>query len=853
MTLPTVSVVVVNYNGRHHLEPCFNSLIKQDYPGDRLELLLIDNASQDGSLELMAQRFPDVKIIRNQENVGFAPAVNQGARAATGQYVALINNDAYADPNWIAEMVVMAERQRDDGVVCIGAKMLDWYGDRIDFVGGGINFYGHGDQFFHRLRADAVHIQPQHVLFACGGAMLCERQVFVDTGGFDDDYFAYFEDVDFGWRLWLLGYKVMLAPDAVVYHRLHGTSGGMYWHQVSALIERNALITIIKNYGEENLQRVLPAALMLLIKKSLLDSNNAIDRREFDLRRRSEASSDPTLAVPKLALGYLVAAGDLLDDFPQVWQKREAVQQRRVRSDEEILPLFKRPMGTNYLSPAYTMLQEALTEAFNIREVFNGTRTTRVLIISSDPLGARLAGPGIRAVEMARYLASSCYVTLAAPRCADVTIPNVACVAFERDDGDTVHHLASHAEVIILQGFTLHRYPSIQQLHKVLVIDLYDPFHLENLEVHTKQQQTLERAQANAGGDLMVLNEQLQAGDCFICASERQRDFWLGALGSIGRLAPETYINDASFRSLLDVVPFGLSPTLPEHTAQVLKGVVPGVTPTDTVLLWGGGIWEWFDPLTLIRAMQQVRHTRPDIKLFFMGKHHPNTDDVPAMAMYDRAVALAKELGLHNETVFFNDHWVPYAERANYLLEADIGVSAHLEHVETRFAFRTRLLDYIWTGLPMIVSEGDTLADVVRERGLGFVVGVEDVDGWADAIFTLADRRTNQRASYAPAFEVAQQAFAWPEVLKPLIQFCQHPRYAFDKQRALQAPNNGSVQLPDTMHAGVKRRVDELEAQVAQKNQHIAYLEDLLRRIERGKVMRALNVVKRVRYGSRKR
>jgi hypothetical protein len=451
---------------------------------------------------------------------------------------------------------------------------------------------------------------------------------------------------------------------------------------------------------------------------------------------------------------------------------------------------------------------------------------------------------------MARYLTQSCYVTLAAPQRADVSIPGVECVAFGRDEQDVIYHLASQAEVIILQGFTLYRFPQIKTLNKILVIDLYDPFHLENLQILSKQD--LQHAQACAASDLLVLNEQLQVGDFFICASERQRDFWLGSLGSVGRLAPETYRSDTTFRSLLDVVPFGLPPSPPEHKQQVMKDVVPGIGPNDTVLLWGGGIWEWFDPLTIIRAMHKLHAQRSDIKLFFMGQHHPNVDDVPVMAMYDRAVQLAKELGLHNNTVFFNDHWVPYDERANYLLEADIGVSAHLEHVETRFAFRTRLLDYIWAGLPMIVSEGDTLADVVREQGLGMVVGVEDVDGWADAIFTLADRYgSNRRASFALAFKAAQRIFAWPEVLKPLIQFCQQPRYALDKQRSA-VTNNNNVPVPDTMNIGIKRHVDELEAMVAQKNQHIANLENLLQRIEAGKVMRALKIVNQVRNGKAK-
>lgn len=841
MALPTVSVVVVNFNGRQHLEPCFSSLLKQDYPAAQVELILVDNNSQDGSLELMAERFPTVRVIANPHNLGFAPAVNQGAAAATGEYLALINNDAYADPLWLRAQVEALLPHRDAGVVCVGARMLDWHGQRIDFIGGGVNFYGHGDQFFHQLPAESVAVAEQELLFVCGGAMLIDRRVFLDVGGFDEEYFAYFEDVDLGWRLWLYGYRVRFAPDAVVYHRAHATANIMHGHQIRTLLERNALITILKNYDDEHLQQVLPAALMLLLKRSLLEGGQSLDRREFDLRQRKHATADPTLPVPKLMLSYLMAAGDVIEDFPRLWARRQAVQARRARPDSEILPLFRRPMGTNYLAPSYLLLQEALTEAFDIRAMLNGSRTTRVLILSSDPLYQNLAGPGIRAVEMARYLAQSCYVTLAAPDQADVTIPNVECVAFKRHDQEAVQHLASHAEVLIVQGFALFFYPALKALHKVLIVDLYDPFHLENLELHTKGEPT--EAQARTAGDLAILNEQLRVGDFFICASERQRDFWLGALGSMGRLSPESYAHDPTFRSLIDVVPFGLEPTPPVHERKVIKGVVPGISADDTLVLWGGGIWDWLDPLTVIRAMAILRERRPDVKLFFMGYHHPNPADVPVMAMYDRAVALAHELGLHSQTVFFNDRWVPYAERASYLLEADIGVSAHLEHVETRFAFRTRLLDYIWAGLPMVVSAGDTLADTVRERGLGRVVPIEDVEAYAAAILALVEQR-DTRQSFEAAFTVARQEFAWPQALRPLIAFCRQPRYAADKHRkpAIQAAEAATqaAMLSD------QRRMDELDAIVVAKNEHIARLEGLIRQIQHGRVMRILNLVQKL-------
>ncbi len=455
----------------------------------------------------------------------------------------------------------------------------------------------------------------------------------------------------------------------------------------------------------------------------------------------------------------------------------------------------------------------------------------RLLIISSEPLSIHLAGVGIRAVELARGLSSSCHVTLAAPDQADLHIPGVQIVAFARDDQLLVEQLVAQSEVVIIQGFSLQRYSVIGYQHKILVVDLYDPFYLEGLELFSKEE--FERGERMAADSLGTLRQQLLHGDFFICASERQRDFWVGMLTALGRVAPDGYRRDPTFRSLIDVVPFGCADTPPRHVKRVLKGVVPGIAEGDTVLLWGGGIWDWLDPLTVITAMGMVRAQRPNLKLFFLGYRHPNPADVPEMAIYAKAVTLAEQLGLLNQTVFFNDRWVPYDERANYLLEADIGVSAHQAHIETRFAFRTRLLDYIWSGLPMVVSEDDTLADLVVQRGLGLAVPIGDAAAFAKALLQLTVE-PNPRRRYEKAFATVRPEFTWSNVLRPLISFCCHPHHATDRGRvALEA-------VPFTPN-----REAYFDAVISEKNDHIAYLEDLVRRLESGRVMRLLRWFKR--------
>src|SRR6476620_654304 len=165
MPLPSVSVIILNFNGCRHLEACFRSLIEQEYAGS-IELIMVDNGSADGSVELMRAQFPQVRLLVNTQNVGFAPAVNQAARVAEGDYLALMNNDARAAPDWLAQLVELAERRRDEGVACVASRVLGWDGEQIDFVVGSMNFHGFGAQPFFRMPAAALDAGEEPLLFA---------------------------------------------------------------------------------------------------------------------------------------------------------------------------------------------------------------------------------------------------------------------------------------------------------------------------------------------------------------------------------------------------------------------------------------------------------------------------------------------------------------------------------------------------------------------------------------------------------------------------------------------------------------------------------------------------------------
>jgi glycosyltransferase involved in cell wall biosynthesis/FtsZ-binding cell division protein ZapB len=335
-------------------------------------------------------------------------------------------------------------------------------------------------------------------------------------------------------------------------------------------------------------------------------------------------------------------------------------------------------------------------------------------------------------------------------------------------------------------------------------------------------------------------------GDFFICASERQRDFWLGVLLASGRVNTVTYAQDPTLRTLIDVVPFGIPSVPPNKRRTVLKGVQPGIGPDDKVLLWNGGLWQWFDPLLLIDALVQVLNVRDDVRLFFAAGRHFDQEAVPEMPIYTQTVARCRELDLLDRYVFFGD-WIPYDERGGYLLEADLGVSVHRSNIESRFASRTRLLDCVWAGLPVVSTAGDPLSDWIAENGIGRAVPHSDSELLAQAILEmLADDHLRERV--VPTARSLHSDLAWTQVIEPIASFLDRVAFAPDGLEAARTATRARQTLTTITH--LQARVQELEQhakaleQIGQNTQ--AYAEQLEAHIEainRGRFMRLMKTI----------
>ncbi len=397
----------------------------------------------------------------------------------------------------------------------------------------------------------------------------------------------------------------------------------------------------------------------------------------------------------------------------------------------------------------------------------------KILIVSHEPITPNMAGPPIRSLELARGLGLDFEVTLAVPN--DISLPEEP-FKTSRYDPNSLKVLSEESNVVILAGFLLPSYPFLKKCSASLVLDIYDPVLFELLEIRANQSPWEQKEEFYRF--LSSFDEQMREGDFFICASEAQRGLWMGMLLAAGRVNAVTYQHDRALRSLVDLVPFGLPGDPPKKKKRVMKGVHPLIAKDDKVILWGGGIYDWLDPLTAVRAMEIVYKKRQDVKLFFMGCKYPN----PAvhMRLIPETFQLSDELGLTDKAVIFND-WVAYEDRGDYLLESDIGLSLHPDSIETDFSYRTRILDYIWAGLPIITTRGGALSDEVRDKEMGIVVDYYDHENLARTLLDILDGNLDLE-SYKQNQERHRKDYSWQSAIEPLKRFCENPCRWMDKQ-----------------------------------------------------------------------
>lgn len=387
----------------------------------------------------------------------------------------------------------------------------------------------------------------------------------------------------------------------------------------------------------------------------------------------------------------------------------------------------------------------------------------RIVWHCADQVGAEMAGPGIRVVELARRLAARHDVTVIAAGASALASEPFRGVEYAPA---ALGEVSRGADALITQGFGFPIATALRFRGR-LVLDLYDPVQLEQLaqfgpSVTPDQRVSLAYVRAR----LLAV---LRRADHVLCASARQREFWLGWLAACGRLTPAALTGDPDARRLVAVVPFGLSEEPPRPLDSPLRAAL-GIGPDDPVALFWGGLWDWMDPVLAVRAVDALRDAGRLVHLVFLAGSRPGGT---AMRNAADAARSAVETFRLADRVHFLERWIPYAERGAVLLDANVAVTAHSPSLEAELAFRTRLLDCLWAGLPVACTRGDVLADEAAREGWGAVADPGDAAGLARAIAALLDPGARDRARVAMAPAVAR--YTWSRSAAVLLELLDGP------------------------------------------------------------------------------
>ncbi len=325
MNSKLVSVVILNYNGKKHLgkilEDCLKSVLATNYPN--FEVLFVDNASTDCSVDFVREMFGQdarLRIIKNEQNLGFAEGNNRGIRNSKGEYIALLNSDTRVERKWLTELV-NAIQPYDVGAV--QSKLLRMKTpDELDSAGGLIDYYGY---HLERGRGEqsSMYTQVKEVFYAKGASVLLKREVLAKTGLFDPDIFMYFDEVDLCWRIHLNGYKILFVPTSIVYHASGLTAAKSQEKERLYLHIKNHVLVVLKNYDFENMVRAAKVSVLFETRNMAL----------FLARRK-----------PLVCASILKALLWNLLHLKRTWKKRQIVQKlvRRV-PDKEIKKQMLKP------------------------------------------------------------------------------------------------------------------------------------------------------------------------------------------------------------------------------------------------------------------------------------------------------------------------------------------------------------------------------------------------------------------------------------------------------------------------------------------------------------------------------
>lgn len=310
--LPTVSIIVVNYNGKKWLKECFESLEKLDYPKDKYEVIMVDNASSDDSVEFARKNFSWIKILKLDKNYGFCKSNNEGAKIAKGEYLVFLNNDTYVDKDWLIELVNSVTSDKTIKICESLEKPYNYNRVKSPFYKRYLTIIGSGMNGEQNEYIDGCPIEG----YAQGSSLMIEKKLFDYIGGFDDSYFMYNEEVDLCWRAWIMGFKTVLVPTSIYFHKGCDDYHIIRMREIFCMhITKNCMINISKNF---ELHNVIYALIISFFYNSFQIVNYLLLRR------------------PNSVVDIIKAHLFVIRNLPEILRKRRIIQQNRKISDKEL-------------------------------------------------------------------------------------------------------------------------------------------------------------------------------------------------------------------------------------------------------------------------------------------------------------------------------------------------------------------------------------------------------------------------------------------------------------------------------------------------------------------------------------
>ena len=382
-----------------------------------------------------------------------------------------------------------------------------------------------------------------------------------------------------------------------------------------------------------------------------------------------------------------------------------------------------------------------------------------------------MAGPGIRYHQIATELSKHFDVTLATFNPA--YLEGLSGTAYKFTDikvFDFQKEFNKHDAIFAL-WLSSDMIAYAKEKGKILVFDLYAPVPVEDLIGRVYAGKTQKDEDYSYKISISNYSEFFKSGDYFVCSNPIQKDYWTGYAFASGGVRPGNY-KGFPIENRVALLPMGIDlnelKTIKAH--RPIRAEYPTIKDNDFIIVWTGGIWDWFDGVTPIRSLHKlVEDGMKNIKLVFLGTKHPNSD-IPEMSETGKTIKLAEELGLLNKYVFFKDGWIPYQQRLAYLKEANVTLYAHRSELEARYSHRTRVLDHILCELPTIATKGDFLAAQTEEQGMGIAVPPGDHIAMAKAIERLSND-AKLIESIKSSIRKAQPDYTWEATTKPLIEF----------------------------------------------------------------------------------